>query len=398
MPRKFDKIEWQLIRHSELTREELYDMTPIPGLENTQILNDMDDPEHYPDSQLNAPAPNIEIVPLSTFNALVKGYEDDPSALGANVIAKCTRKIKPGIEQGRWEHIDFRPTQVRHDVYNGATDERSVYFTTKDIGRVPESHEYYAEGVPAQITLYLDQAGGFHQNANIPPQQDDPPGYHSEWADLVYYDNEEFHVRDNTFTREEQYAMANKLHEFFAQFRTDDFKFGARWMPSDYEVQRGQFGNCLEWALAHQQAYPELAIGMHWFGDGNHMEPDHFFTHDGKYAYDTNGVHELPYEPHISVKEVFPDADDNDEMDTGTEYNLSPEEAMAYQAPREGRMPSREWIMRYAPNPNQPPDVSTPNDYIEDVPEIWDERRPWNNEEPNGWSPMSQHVNEDRNA
>lgn len=166
-------------------------------------------------------------------------------------------------------------------------------------------------------------------------------------------------------------------------------RHSARWMPSDYEVQRGQFGNCLEWALAHQQAYPELGIGMHWFGTESALEPNHFFTHDGQYAYDTNGVHPLPYDspdPGIGGRG----------LESGTEYNLSPEDAASYQKPREGRMPSREWILKYAPNPNQPPDVATPSDYIEPSKEIWDERKPWNNEESNGWSPMSQHVNEDR--
>lgn len=144
-------------------------------------------------------------------------------------------------------------------------------------------------------------------------------------------------------------------------------RHSARWMPSEEEAEKGMFGSCLEWAVAHQQAYPELKIGMHYVNepfrevvDGEYMNfpvtPWHFFTHDDGYAYDTDGVHPLPYQYD------FPGADEllSERGLTGTEYGLSADEAIRYSSGLNAeRVPSQDWILRYAPNPNQPPDVPT---------------------------------------
>ena len=144
---------------------------------------------------------------------------------------------------------------------------------------------------------------------------------------------------------------------------------GGRWLPQSYDVVRGQYGGCLGWAVMHQRAHPHLSFGVHKHERHNDLCVSHFFTHDEKYAYDTDGVHELPYT-------FFPDDDassffEDNGYESVAEYGLASEAAIDLAASNdmffeEDKAPSADWISRYAPDPRFPPDVTTP---VEQKPE-----------------------------
>ena len=58
------------------------------------------------------------------------------------------------------------------------------------------------------------------------------------------------------------------------------------------EWARWQQGECGTYALALLAVYPQLRAGV--LCDNKHAEV-HFFAHDDRFAYDSAGVHSLPY-------------------------------------------------------------------------------------------------------
>ena len=137
-------------------------------------------------------------------------------------------------------------------------------------------------------------------------------------------------------------------------------------MPDPSDVVRGQFGDCLEWAFAHQKAYPQLSLGVHKYEREGETVVDHFFTHDAYYAYDTNGVHRLPYVFYTPDEEAAIYFADNG-FESLTEYGLDASSAIDVAALSgmeldETQLPSQSWIFKFAPDPNFPPDVPTPSE------------------------------------
>ena len=93
---------------------------------------------------------------------------------------------------------------------------------------------------------------------------------------------------------------------------------------------------------------------------------DHFFTHDAYYAYDTNGVHRLPYVFYTPDEEAAIYFADNG-FESLTEYGLDASSAIDVAALSgmeldETQLPSQSWIFKFAPDPNFPPDVPTPSE------------------------------------
>ncbi len=67
----------------------------------------------------------------------------------------------------------------------------------------------------------------------------------------------------------------------------------AGYATEDYE--RWQFGKCATYARALMKMRPGLKFGAMGVGSVEHKYPTHYFAHDSRYAYDSAGLHLLPY-------------------------------------------------------------------------------------------------------
>lgn len=137
-------------------------------------------------------------------------------------------------------------------------------------------------------------------------------------------------------------------------------------MPSEQEAKDAQFGKCLGWALSHQQAHPHLSLGMHYISGPTGADPSHIFTHDDKYAYDSNGVHELPYDyNHLNMGDLPEEIDSS--WRGRTQYGMSADQVREMTGSwAEPELFSKEHMMRYWPDPQRRPDVVPPTEPVDE--------------------------------